>query len=374
MSTEVVRSLVLTMQALGYDADSAGLYIWLLVQGPRTPARLESDVGLVGAALRVPVARLVSDGLVFEDRDGHQTIWYCFDPAISWLSLAAEETWSLVSSLNTLDDLPSTGRPEVDERCRLLLLARELATSSWRASGGATRHRHTRAPNMRILTRLVLEAVHQASTRVRAISAAPKISSASAFWPVMHPKLRAGLEYLRLADLTEVHEHGLTIVGRDLADGVQLRIRERERLAGSRGYLADRRILVKYDEVAAGLAPTTGVLLTQKHAIERFIKTFNGLWPDGLPAQDVIADLRARSGDLRDLAVGLGSDAQTWLDGLIEWGRFCTEPAQGAWSDEYQRELLDRLRASGAVVINEEGRPLPAWPDPQVHYEQLAGQ
>jgi hypothetical protein len=352
------------MLDLGYTVEGAALYMRLLIAGARSPERLEVETGLRGGSLRQPMLKLISDGLVFEDREGFHTVWYCFDPAVSWLSLAAEATWSVVSSLNALDDLPATGLADVDARRDLLIQARALATRIWAGPGDSPRHRHSRAANSRILARLVLEAVNQASTRVRAISASPKISEASAFWPVMVRRLHSGLQYLRVADVNEVYEHGLRIVRRDLRDGVDLRLGSRQDLVGHRGYLADRRILVKYDVAPPGSPPESGVMLSDKHAINRFVNSFNRLRATAIPAPDVLDHLERLLPDLQDRVVPLGPDAVAWFDEIAAMGKFAVLPQTAKWSAAHRRKQLRLLVEAGAVVLNDQGLILPAWPAP----------
>lgn len=362
-TAEAARVLRVTMLELGYPPESVQLYARLLLQGPHTPAKAEAATGLAAADLHVAARALIKDRLVFEDRDGHKTVWYCRDPSMAWLTLAADATWSVSSALSPLEDLPATGQPEVDRRRELLLQALAPALSLWKPHYSITRHKHTRAPNARILAQLAVEAVDLAKTHVRAISASPKVSTAAAFWPVIERKLKYGITYTRLADVMEVYEHGLDTVECDLARGVELLLGLQAELAVTRGYLSDKRILVKYDSAPLGQRPESGVMTSDPHAIRKFVRKFDKLASTAVPAQMVVDRLRVIGESLRGATEALGPDATAWIDEMIRMGKFATLPKQRGWSARYCEQLISKLVDERLLHVNEDGLRLPAWPD-----------
>jgi hypothetical protein len=362
-SAEAAAALMATMRDLGYSAESTSLYIRLMVQGPRTPAQVRESTGLADAGLHGAVRALLKDGLVFEDRDGGGTSWYCRDPATAWLSLAAAVTWSVAPTLRPLHELPHTGRPEIDGRKALYLRALRPALALWKPRDDDMRRKHIRAPNSRILTQLALEAIDLAGAHVRGVSVSPKIAGAAPFWPVLQRKLKQGVAYTRLADVTEVYEHGLDIVRRDLADGIDLRLSTRAELVTTRGYLSDRRILVKYDSAPVGQRPESGVMTSDPHAIDRFVRRFNKVKATAVPAPVVLEHLGGLAVGLRQRAAALDPDAAAWLDALIRMGRYAQLPEQFEWSARRTERAAGQLAEAGLARVGDDGMRLPAWPD-----------
>lgn len=362
-SAAAMRSLHQTMVKLGFSVPQIAVYLRLLVHGRRTSQQLREGGAIDDAQLFDSTRQLKRLGLVTEYRHGQRTAWYCIDPATAWLGLAADVTWSAVPTIVPLDRLPKTGVAEVDEQSALYRAAVRPAIRLW--AGGSPPTRESRAAHSaQALAQLAVEAVRVARAHVRSISVSPKVSSAAQFWPALKAQMAAGVAYTRLADLMEVYEHGLDIVERDMAEGVSLRIGLYDDLRAARGYVADRRVLVRYDPVPVGEPPVTGYMTSDRHAIDRFVRRFEKLRAVAVPADVAIQHLAGLVPAMKAAASALSSDANDRLAELIRVGRFSNLPTVRGWTDEHASEIEAELRGAGVVVRTAAGLLLPAWPNP----------
>lgn len=361
-SPTAVRSLQRTMLRLGFTGPSIEAYLRLLLQGRRTSTQLRTEGALEEAQLHDVVQELFRAGLVVQDRTSSKTYWYCADPAIAWLSLAAEVTWTAVGEIAPVDALPDTGVKDVDERSALLRSAVRPAIQLWcgdRPRVGISRSAH----NSGALAQLAVEAVQIAQVRIRSVSASPKVSGAAKFWAALVARMQAGVAYTRLTDLDELYEHGLEVVRRDLTTGVDLRVGLHEELAQFRGYLADRKVMVRYDEAHAGERPASGFMTSDRNAIDRFVRRFERVAADCVRAESALTHLDGVAEKLRGQAISLSGDAGQWLDEMIRVGKFANLPTVRQWEAEHVAGLESELTAAGLVARVADGGLLPVWPD-----------
>ncbi|MEV7227309.1 hypothetical protein AB0M79_09850 [Polymorphospora sp. NPDC051019] len=369
-SAAAMRAIHKTMTDLGFSGPAISIYIRLLVQGSRTSRQLREAAGIGDAQLFDATQELKAAGLASGYRNGERTAWHCADPAVAWLSLAADVTWSAVASMSPIDQLPKTGIANVDQYSALYRAAARPAIRLWMGQGRPPKESRV-APNVSTLAQLAVETVLLARTRIRGISASPKITNAARFWPALMAQIKAGVAYVRLTDLTEVYEHGLDLVKRDISLGVDLRIGPLEDLTATRGYLADRRVLVRYDTAPVGEPPRSGYMTSDKHAIERFIRRFERLASSAVKAQVAVAHLESLVPTFDSAAASLSDDAQGWLKELVRVGRYANLPILRRWTSEHQALVERELRNAGLVVRTDAGFLLPRWPDPHAMTEDL---
>lgn len=367
-----VRNVRETMQAAGFSPTAVEVYVRLLIGGPTTAARLRSVSSSDETALFEATRDLRRHGLIVSYRHKGKSAWYCADPATAWLSLAADVTWRASATLTPLDQLPQTGFPRIDEQSARYRAALRPALYLWTGEIPVTSESQP-AHSAGTLAQLAIEAVRVARAHVRSISASPKISGAAQFWPALVAQMRAGVRYTRLTDLNELYEHGIDVVRRDLAEGVDLRIGVQEQLTQTRGYLSDRRILVRYDEAASGERPSSGFMTSDKHAVDRFLRRFNRLAESAVPAEIALDYMEGHASSLRKAAGDLSADALDWLDEMIRMGRFATLPTERKWSEAQRRELERELTAAGVAARTIYGQFLPSWPDPTQTTIRLQG-
>lgn len=351
------------MTALGFAESAQRAYLRLLTLGPMTNAKLGAATALGEAGLFEVTRDLRQHGLIVGYRHRGRTAWYCADPASAWLSLAAAVTWTATARLTPIDKLPRTGVRDVDERSTLYRAALRPALELWcHAIPAAVEGRDAHSAGT--LAQLAVEVVRIAQVHVRSISASPKISGAAQFWPALVAQMNAGVRYTRLTDLNELYEHGVDVVRRDLAEGVTLLIGLQEELTRTRGYIADRRVMVRYDEASPGDRPQSGFMTSDKNAIERFLRRYKQLAETALPGEMAVDHLAVCAGRLREAAADLSTDAVDWFDELIRMGRFSTLPTERAWSDAHREELERELTEAEVAARSTYGVFLPCWPEP----------
>jgi hypothetical protein len=369
-SAAAMRAIHKTMIDLGFSGPAISIYIRLLLQGSRTSRQLREAAGISEAQLFDATQELKAAGLASGYRNGDRTAWQCADPAVAWLSLAADVTWSAVASMSPIDQLPRTGIAIVDQRSALYRAAARPAIQLWMGLSRPPRESRI-AHNLSTLAQLAVETVLLAKARIRGISASPKITNAARFWPALVARMETGVAYMRLTDLTEVYEHGLDLVKRDIDLGVDLRIGPLEDLTSTRGYLADRRVLVRYDPAPVGEPPRSGYMTSDKHAVERFIRRFERLASSAVKAQVALAHLESLVPAFDSAAASLSDDAQGWLKELVRVGRYANLPTVRRWTSEHRAHVERELHSAGLVVRTDAGFLLPRWPDPQAMTENL---
>ena len=204
-----------------------------------------------------------------------------------------------------------------------------------------------------------------AHRQVRSISCSPKVSPAASFWPVVVRQLEAGVAYTRMTDVAELYEHGLDVVERDISLGVKLIIQSRDVLEAHRGYLIDNLLLVRYAAAVPGQRPHSGDLTSDRYAIRRFAQRFQELARQAVPAQEVVAELRARGDMLVSHAEGIGRDAQVWLAERVRFGKFGAIANEERWAPGRESAAIDNLRNHGLLYETDDGLLLPAWDPPE---------
>lgn len=357
-----IRQLRDTMAQLDYSDNSIRIYVRLLSGGPMTSTRLRTLTGMDDTSLFNATRTLRRSGLIVRFEVKHENAWYAADPATAWLSMAAEATWSATATLSPIRELPRTGVATIDERSSLCREAALPALTLW-THQMPERNESTSARNAETLAQLAVEAIRIARFHIRSISASPKVSGAAKFWPALVSKLDAGIRYTRLADLNEMYEHGTDVVTRDLKTGVELHIGLQADLASSRGYLADRKVLVRYSEAVPGQSPDKGFLTTDRHAIERFRRRFDRLARTAVPADIALSHLIGLADSLRESATGLSQDAQDWLDELLRMGRFARIHVERNWNEDHRNQVEEELLASEFATWSSYGKFIANWPD-----------
>lgn len=362
-SAIAVRTLHATMKKVGLSEVCVEVYMRLLVGGTATAARLRQANDLREADVLEATRELRRMGLIVAYRHKGKTAWYCADPATAWLSLAADITWSATATLSPIDQLPTTGVSDVDARSTLYRAALRPALQLWNRDVPEMRQSRE-ARSASTLAQLAVEAVRVARSRVRSISASPKISGAAQFWPALVERMRAGVQYTRLADLNEVYEHGLDVVRRDLSAGVNLFIGLQDELTLTRGYISDNRILVRYEEAPPGCRPESGFMTSDRYAIERFAQRFDRLAASAVPAVEAVGWMEEYAQILRRRAEDLSEEGRDWLEELIGMGRFSTKAVALGWAQERSRLIERELTDAGVAARSKYGHLLPNWPDP----------
>ncbi|MGW5237512.1 hypothetical protein ACWEOW_01110 [Monashia sp. NPDC004114] len=323
---------------------------------------LLAETGLSEASGFAITKELRLIGLIVGYRLRQRNAWYAADPATAWLSLAAEETWSVSSTLTHVSRLPKTGIAQVDTRSELLRQAAIPAVELW--TGRVPSHEESRpAHNAEALAQLAIEAIRIAKFHIRSISASPKVSGAAKFWPPLVAQMDQGVRYTRVTDLDELYEHGLDIVRRDLESGVELFIGPQALLTRTRGYLADRKVLVRYKEAPVGERPIEGFMTSDRHAVDRYRRRFDQAMRASVPAGVAVQHLVGLADALRAKASSLSQDARDWLDDLVRLGRYSRLPTEASWAESHRHRVEQELLDSGLATRAIFGHLVPGWPD-----------
>lgn len=359
-SAERLRSIMIE---LGFSEDSVKVYLRLLSTGTQTTAQVMSMSRLTDSAAFAATKELRTSGLVVGFVRRQRNAWYAADPATAWLSMAAEATWSVSAELSPLHQLPATGVDEIDTRSSLCRAATRPALDVW-SQDIPSLDESRGAHSAEALAQLAVEAVRIANGHVRSISASPKVSGAAKFWPPLVQQMESGVRYTRLTDLNELYEHGTEVVHRDIALGVELFIGQQAELTKTRGYLADRHVLVRYEEALPGERPARGYMTGDRYAIDRFRKRFDRLARACVPAEVAVAHLDVLADSFRHRARAASQDAREWLDELLGLGRFSQMPTSRQWTGTHRQAVERELGQLGVAHWSEYGHFVPCWPDP----------
>lgn len=358
-SAERLRSIMIE---LGFSEDSVKVYLRILSTGTQTNAQVMGMSRLHQSAAFAATKELRMSGLIVGFVRRQRNAWYAADPATAWLSMAAEATWSVSAELSPLHQLPDTGVNQIDIRSSLCRAAARPALDVWDQDIPAL-DESRRAYTAEALAQMAVEAVRIANRHVRSISASPKVSGAAKFWPQLVQQMESGVRYSRLADLNELYEHGTEIVHRDIALGVELFIGRQTDLTMTRGYLADRHVLVRYEETSPGERPAKGYMTGDRYAIDRFRKRFDRLAHGSVPAAVAVAHLDVLADSFRNRAGSASQDAREWLDELLRLGRFSQMPKSRQWTEHHRRAVERELIQLGVANWSSYGHFVPCWPD-----------
>lgn len=348
------RQLEAATRALGWSGVMVATYARLLIGGPATLKTLLGKSRSAVSELRFALAKLGELGLVASDRDHSKDLWYASDPAFAWLSLLAEAHWAGVVDLTPVTRLgEQSGTDETQDARRRAMVA---STALWQRSTAIGRHRMTEVTDERVLANLLIEGIRSARTNIRALAGSPRQLQVHEVWPSLFERIESGITYKRITDLEEVAQHGLAVVQRDLEIGVQLRVLGPDQLR-RRGYLVDRRTLVTFDPDQTHLV---GRLSSDRHAIERFLTSFEQKFAVAMPGQAVVAALRSASEGLLTEASSVNADSQSLLLDLIDFGRFSRLTTREGWPVERRHAALAALRER-SLIEEREGHWIPSW-------------
>jgi hypothetical protein len=337
---------------LGFPVDAARVYAHLVTIGPVTEQE----------AVRTGDSRLVREGLrwlyrqrliAFRHAAGRRIV-YAVDPGLAITALVTDLVWQHMKTLADVDALPSTEDPHVEEIRSIASSVLADLAGVYQPTDAVRGSRTTVVSDSYALAILSVEAVRLAKREVRAASRRPRLPDVAFFWNAIHEAMRSGVIYRRITDLHELVEHGLAVVERDTrTSGVRLQVIEANRIRCG-FYVVDHRYAVVHDPSPDSVTPPRGGRMTSNaHEVQRRLREWDRLSKAAMPSDFVLARLRESAHRLMLEARHEDRQVCSWLERLVEYGKFTDPPAD---PDVVRRAARARL-----VRRNYTGHPLPAY-------------
>ena len=287
-------------------------------------------------------------------RTSGKNIVYAVDPSLAITSLMTDLVWRHLTSLEDVDALPSTEDRHVEDlRAIASSILRDLS-DVYEPTDAVRGSRVTVVSDSIALAVLSAEAVRLARREVRALSRQPRLPDVAFFWSAIYGAMRSGVVYRRITDLHELMEHGLAVVERDTqVTGVRLQVIEADRIRCGL-YIVDERYMVVHDPAPDPRTPPAGGRMTSNgHEIQRRLREWDRLSSAAIPSDWALAELRRSARSLLLRARDEDAAVRSWLERLVEYGKFTDPPADP--------DVVRRAARRELVRPNYTGHPLPAY-------------
>jgi predicted DNA-binding transcriptional regulator len=322
------------MLAFGFSETLIAVYSFLLSQESAHINQIAKATCISPDKVQQEIEHLLELQVVAFDVIKNKYILYVLDPDIVWTAFIKSMTWKFVHTLNDNDiDVLISNLPEQDhltlQRLREIVDAIRIAAMGlYKGTGSITKHRWRDALDINHMSQVLAEAIQQAKSQICAVSNSPRLPHVALIWESILKRISDSIAYKRVADLTEIIEHGISIIRRDVEYvGVNLRVLDTDDIK-HKFYVIDRSLLVVFHSVGLpDMGAKVGRVTDQAEIIRRYRKRFGNYYENGVPAQFVIDMLTQAGTRLLKHADALGykSDELDWLQCLINWGTFCTK-------------------------------------------------
>lgn len=327
-----VAELKNAMIAAGFAESLISVYSYLLLHESASLDQIAKNTGLGLDKARQEVDRLLELQVIAFDLIKKKYILYALDPDVVWTAFIRGTSWKFVNTL-TDNDLV-TLMSNLSENHRIALQhfresvdeIRKAATQLYGGTAFITKHRWREAIDINHMSQVLAESIQQARSRIRAVSKSPRLPHVALIWESILKRLKDSIPYQRVADLTEVVEHGLDVVRRDVEQvGIDLKVLDTNDIE-HKFYLVDKSLVIVFH--TTGLredGATIGRVTNQSETISRYQRRFESYYKSGIPAQFVIDALSQSGYRLLERAdiLGYKSNEIEWLQGLITLGTFC---------------------------------------------------
>ncbi len=323
------------MRSAGFDEATIIVYQTLLMADHMGAKQIEESTRLYADEVQRSLRRLLELNAVVVDAIRGRLVYYALDPELVWPAYTKRITWKFITSLidtdieDSIARLPKTHR-EVLEHFRATAhnigqSAKEMYTSSLSIMA----HQWRDAADNDQLSRLLAEAILHSRSTIRAVSKSPRLSRIDLIWQSIQSAMSRKVKYQRVADLTEIVEHGLLIVTRDINEHqIDLRVLDTGEV-DQKFYVIDKSLLVVFHQLShANRDGAIGRVTTHSAILDRYRKRFSKYYSNAVPGL-LVVDMLRRSGERileRALQIGCNSYQIAWLAKVIDWGVFCIDP------------------------------------------------
>lgn len=323
------------MHNMGFTEATAAVYTALLENEYLSVTRLVESTNLSLEEVNVCLHHLLNCNAIVIDSIKSKSAYYALDPTLVWSAFDKRTIWRFIHTLVDTDidtsiaQLPDSHRLALQHARNATNEVRIAASNLYGVSQSVAKHRWRDAVEPDQLSRLLAETIQYAQSGVRGVSKSPRLRQVDLIWQSIRSVIEKGVKYQRVADLTEVIEHGLLIVTRDIQEhNIELRVLDTPEI-DQKFYVIDRTSLVVFHQSGMGDATSAvGRVTNHKDIIARYRKRFDKLYSSAVPGLTVVAILRQSSERILERAANLGfsSTELEWLQKVIDWGRFCLEP------------------------------------------------
>ena len=320
------------MIAAGFSESIISVYSCLLLQGSASLNQIAQITGLGLDNARQEVDRLLELQVIAFDMVKKKYILYALDPDVVWAAFIKGTSWKFVNTLSDSDidilmsHLPESHRLVLQHFRESVEAIRKAATEQYSGATFVTKHRWREAIDTNHMSQVLAESIQQAKSQIRAVSKSPRLPHVALIWESILKRIKESIPYQRVADLTEVVEHGLDVVRRDVEEvSIDLKVLDTNDIE-HKFYLIDSSLVIVFHSTGLRNDGTTiGRVTDQAEIIKRYHKRFEGYYNNAVPARFVI-DMLSQSGNRllkRADLLGYKSNEIDWLQGLIALGTFC---------------------------------------------------
>lgn len=353
-----------TMITAGFSESLISVYSYLLLHESASLDQIAKSAGLGLDTARQEVDRLLELQVIAFDLVKKKYILYALDPEVVWNAFIKGTSWKFVNTLTDSDvdilmsNLPENHRIALQHFRESVDAIRRAAIELYGGTAFVTTHRWREAIDANHMSQVLAESIQQAKSRIRAVSKSPRLPHVALIWESILSRIKESIPYQRVADLTEIAEHGLDVVRRDVGQvGIDLKVLDTNDIE-HKFYLVDKSLVIVFH--TTGLredGATIGRITDQSEIISRYQKRFEKYYDNGVPAQFVL-DVLSQSGDRlleRADVLGYKSNQIDWLQGLIALGTFCLK------DDPFSYAAVHRALDNGLVHRGTTGKLIASY-------------
>ncbi len=356
--------LVNLMGQAGLKQSVAHIYEFILSQEFVTKGVIEQH--FESYDIEQDIRKLLELKIISIDMERDKFVLYAINPDLAWGSVSNDITWRFHRNPKDYEKvrphyaLPSQFTESVQHARNVINTIREIAVLMYESSPSVARHRWREALDKEHLAILLSEAILQGNSTIYCVTRPPRSSQLSIIWESVVQRMKEGVIYRRVTNLTEVIEHGLYIIKRDIEDyGVDLRILDLDEIE-HKFYVIDRKFLVVYHLTGANQDQQIGRVTREKNTIKRYHKRFSKYYEQAVPGLFVVQQLRQastlllRTAQLHDF-----NEAElSWIKCLINWGVFCNLENPSLTD---LKKLEDRTIKIGIAEYGSTGKLVPKY-------------
>lgn len=358
--------LFTVMKSAGFNEDVAKVYCYLLGQDYASLGNICTATNLIEPNVRKAIEYLLELRLIAFDIIKNKYILYALDPEIVWDAYGDDITWRFANTLDDFDlkraadDLPVNNRELLSYVSQSMFLIKEIASRLYQSYSSVTNHKWRDAINKDHMATLLSESIQQAKHLIRGVSSSPRLPQVALIWQSIVSRMEKGVKYHRIADLTELTEHGLYIVRRDMEQmGIRLMVLDTTEI-DQKFYLVDKSLVVVYHKIGVKGDQTIGRVTTFKPIVDRYKKRFDAYSQNALPGFFVLSVLQVRAEQLLKKMTMLGFNEMeiVWFKCLVNWGMFCK------LEDPYMKDLdglEERALKENLIKIGTTNQPIPNY-------------
>lgn len=350
----------------GFSDDVARVYCYLLCQDYASISKISIATNLIEQKVKIATEYLLELRVVAFDIIRKKYILYALDPDIVWEAHCNNTTWRFVNTLDDYDMTRASDNLPVKNRDLLEYFNKSMneiigyATKLYRSYSSVANHRWRDAIDDEHMATLLSESIQQANFIIRGVSSSPRLSQVALIWQSIVDRMEKGVKYHRVADLTEIIEHGLYVVQRDMEQiGVRLMILDTTEI-DQKFYVVDKSLVVVYHKIGVEGVQTIGRVTNYGPIVDRYKKRFDSYSKKAIPGHFVLAVLRICADQLLNKIETLGFNEieQMWFKCLINWGMFCKV------EDPYLKDLgglEERALHEDLIIIGTTNQPIPKY-------------